>query len=231
VTLRLESATGAGQYKVDSNVLKQYWTQCLHLADDLQLPHPTDFARMLELPGVVSEVNTGGPDENAEWPVLQSVLKEALQKLQEFRTAEGESMHRDLRQICRLVAGEVDRVAQLAPSVVVNYRNRLQQRVNELLRESDVHVQPSDLIREVSIYSERADINEELTRLRTHFQQFEAFLDESVSQGRKLEFLCQEMFREVNTVGAKANDVGIAHGVVEMKAAIEKMREILQNVE
>ena len=104
-------------------------------------------------------------------------------------------------------------------------------RVRELLEGSEAKVGDSDLIREVSIFAERCDINEEITRMRSHLAQFDEFLNEAVSMGRKLEFLTQEMFREVNTIGSKANDVTIAHSVVEMKAAIEKMREILQNVE
>ena len=86
-------------------------------------------------------------------------------------------------------------------------------------------------MREVSIFADKCDINEEITRLRSHLEQFAEFLDQESSQGRKLEFLSQEMFREVNTIGSKANDVGIAHAVVEMKSAVEKLREVLQNVE
>ena len=92
-------------------------------------------------------------------------------------------------------------------------------------------VADADLIREVSIFADRSDINEEITRLKSHLDQFQAFIREPVSTGRKLDFLSQEMNREVNTIGSKANSVAIAHAVVEMKAAIEKMREILQNVE
>jgi uncharacterized protein (TIGR00255 family) len=88
-----------------------------------------------------------------------------------------------------------------------------------------------DLIREVSLFADRCDITEELTRLRSHLQQYRKLLDAEISSGRKLEFLGQELFREINTIGSKANDVEIAHRVVDMKAAIEKMREIIQNVE
>ena len=87
------------------------------------------------------------------------------------------------------------------------------------------------MIREVAVYADRCDINEEITRLRCHLQQFDAFLNSDQSLGRKLEFLGQEMFREINTIGSKANNVTIAHSVVEMKAAIERVREVLQNVE
>lgn len=231
MTLRAVNVDSAPRFRVNTDVLRQYWTQCLEFAGDVQLPAPADFTKLLELPGAVTEVDSSASDIATQWHEIQNTVKQALVMLRKFRIAEGQSMQTDLRQNCRIVAAEVDRVAGLTGNVVVNYRDRLQQRVNELLTDADVRLDPADLIREVSIFAERVDINEELTRLRAHLEQFDVFLDESESQGRKLEFLCQEMFREVNTIGAKANDVGISHGVVEMKAAIEKMREILQNVE
>ena len=140
-------------------------------------------------------------------------------------------MLRDLRLNAGIISEQLMQVADLAPQVVASFRDRLLERVKELLATSDVSVDSSDLIREVSIFSERCDINEEITRLRSHLEQFETFLQGDSSQGRKLEFLSQEMFREVNTIGAKANNVAIAHSVVEMKSAVEKIREVLQNVE
>ena len=114
---------------------------------------------------------------------------------------------------------------------VDEYRSKLLERVNEFLEQNGVSIEPDQVIREVSLYADRSDINEEITRLRAHLEQFDRFLEEPQSQGRKLEFLGQEMFREVNTIGSKSNSVQIAHAVVEMKSCIEKMREILQNVE
>jgi uncharacterized protein (TIGR00255 family) len=130
-----------------------------------------------------------------------------------------------------IISEQLVQVTEMAPQVVSSFRDRLLERVKELLATSDVTVDSSDVIREVSIYSERCDINEEIMRLRSHLEQFEAFLQGESSQGRKLEFLSQEIFREINTIGAKANNVTIAHAVVEMKSAVEKIREVLQNVE
>jgi uncharacterized protein (TIGR00255 family) len=115
--------------------------------------------------------------------------------------------------------------------VVNEYREKILERVRRTLAETEAKIESSDLIRDVSIFSDRADINEEISRLECHLDQFEVFLNEKTSSGRKLEFLSQEMFREINTIGSKANDVQIAHSVVEMKAAIEKTREMLQNIE
>ena len=122
-------------------------------------------------------------------------------------------------------------VAALAPQVVNDYREKLLERVRRMTTEASISVGPNDIIREVAIFADRCDVNEEITRLGSHIEQFRRMLNGSTSQGRKLEFIGQEMFREINTIGSKANSVDIAHSVVEMKAAIERIREVLQNVE
>ena len=115
--------------------------------------------------------------------------------------------------------------------MIRGYRDKLLERIRELLKGSNVAINEPDLIREVSVFADKCDINEEITRLRCHLEQIEAFLDDKVSQGRKLDFLTQEMGREVNTIGSKANQVLLARCVVEMKTAVERIREVLQNVE
>jgi uncharacterized protein (TIGR00255 family) len=231
VTVRIQRLDGGYQYALNREVIDGYWKQLIQIALTLEAPGPTDLSRLLLLPGAVSEEGEGVLDSEAGWPVIRDALQSALEKLQRFRCDEGRSMEDDLRLNGRKIGEQLDQVAKLAPQVVSDFRDRLRERVNELLKGADVTVSDSDLIREVSVYSERCDINEEITRLRCHLDQFEAFLKDAVSQGRKLEFLSQEMFREVNTIGSKANNVEIAHCVVEMKAAVEKIRENLQNVE
>ena len=140
-------------------------------------------------------------------------------------------MRQDLVQQCELIAAQLETVAERAPTVIVQYRDKLKDRVTQLLRDTGVSVTDADLIREVSLFADRCDINEEITRMRSHLDQFSECLNQKESAGRKLEFLCQEMFREVNTIGSKSNNVDIAHAVVEMKGCIERLREIVQNVE
>ena len=115
--------------------------------------------------------------------------------------------------------------------MAAGYRTRLGERLSKILAEFSVTLDEADLIREVSIFAERSDISEEIVRLRSHLEQFAAIMTLEESSGRKLEFLTQEMFRETNTIGSKANDVQIARHVIEIKAAIERMREMIQNVE
>jgi len=107
----------------------------------------------------------------------------------------------------------------------------MHERLQSLLAELGVTITPADLIKEVSVYAERSDISEEIVRLKSHLEQFDTFMGTAESSGRKLEFLTQEMFRETNTIGSKANNVEIARHVIEIKAAIERIREMIQNVE
>jgi uncharacterized protein (TIGR00255 family) len=190
-----------------------------------------DLAQLLVVPGVVSDESRRSADVQADGEIIRRLLAEALAKLQTFRIDEGRSMASELAQNAAQVDECLKQVIALAPQVVAEYRAKMLERVRQLLADSGVTLTESDLIREVSIFSDRSDINEEITRLRSHLEQFESFIREPASTGRKLDFLSQEMNREVNTIGSKANNVAIAHSVVEMKAAIEKMREILQNVE
>jgi uncharacterized protein (TIGR00255 family) len=154
-----------------------------------------------------------------------------MDNLSHMREEEGRAMATDLAANCRAIAGELDAIAERAPLMVETYRNRLEERLKKLLAEQSVTLEPADLIREVSIFAERSDISEEIVRLRSHLEQFDAIMGLAESSGRKLEFLIQEMFREVNTIGSKSTDVEIARHVIEIKTAIERLREMIQNVE
>ena len=129
------------------------------------------------------------------------------------------------------IGGVLRNIRQRAPEVVASYRDRLHERVRKLLAELDIEIDRSELIKEVSVFAERSDISEEVVRLDSHLDQFQQIMNEPESPGRKLEFLTQEMFRETNTIGSKANDVEISRQVVEIKGTLEKIRELVQNVE
>ncbi|MBX3438855.1 MAG: YicC family protein [Planctomycetaceae bacterium] len=231
ITLRVDSVTSTGRYHIDHDVLQSYWEQVVAITDEMHLTPPNSLTEFLELPGVVVEHDDGEADAEVDWPLLERTLTQAIAQLNEFRRREGASMQRELAHHCALVAGRLDQVAERAPAVIVQYRDKLKDRVSQLLRDTGVSIKEDDLIREVSVFADRCDINEEIARLRSHLVQFGECLDEPESAGRKLEFLCQEMFREVNTIGSKSNDVTIAHAVVDMKGTVEKLRELVQNVE
>lgn len=230
VTLRIAHDASPDRFELNQEMLQSYWQQLHRIAEATHAPAPGDLGWLLQLPGAVTEPDNEA-DPQAAWPDVSEVLKESLQKLQEFRRSEGESMGAELAAQCRGVKEQLDRIAVRAPGVVKDYRERLTERIRGLLAEHAVQTSDSDLLREMGLFADRCDITEEITRLRSHLEQFEAVMAQDESQGRKLEFLSQEMFRETNTIGSKANDVEIAHCVVEMKANVEKVREILQNVE
>lgn len=231
VSVRVDRHGAAEDFQVNRQALEAYWSQLQTLAQAIKAPHPSDLTQLLLLPGVIADDAQRALDLDREWQAMQPVLRESLETLQAFRVDEGRAMGQELAANVGTIAQQLERVAGLAPQVVSEFRTKMLERVRQVLAEGNVGVTEADLIREVSIYADRSDINEEITRMRCHLEQFTAFLEEKTSTGRKLEFLSQEMFREANTIGSKANNVSIAHAVVEMKAAIEKIREILQNVE
>jgi uncharacterized protein (TIGR00255 family) len=186
---------------------------------------------LLALPGVADDGELDDETARQLWGPLETAVGEALQNLQQFRRREGEAMVADLRRHCGEIAARLSVVAELGPNVIAEYRDRLLARVRELVASAEIQLNPADVSREVSLFADRCDISEEITRLRSHLDQFLSLFTAAGSQGRKLEFLCQEMFREANTIGSKSNDVGIAHAAVEIKTSIERMREIVANVE
>lgn len=231
VSIDVQSATNTSGAQLNAAVLKEYWQQIKDVSHEVTAGLPSDLGCLLPLPGVVSDRTHGELNADRDWPFLKQLLAEALAKFKEFRVREGRSMQDDLCLNGRAIATNLDEIIKTAPEVVQQYRDKLLERIRDLLKGTNVVVSEPDLLREVSLHADRCDINEEITRLRCHLEQFEAFLNDKVSQGRKLDFLIQEMFREVNTIGSKANNVSLAHCVVDMKASVERIREVLQNVE
>jgi len=229
VSMRVRFHGGQSEYRIDSDLLRSYQTQLSEIvASDGNRPH---LGHLLQLPGVVTQTDLPDDLVNSLWPAVEKCLTEALDHFDDFRQREGESMRQDMERQCEVIETEVRQVALLAPQVVAEYRDKILERVRRLISDAAVSIGENDVIREVALFSDRCDINEEITRLRSHTEQFRRMLNGDSSQGRKLEFIGQEMFREINTTGSKANNVTIALSVVEMKAAIERMREVLQNVE
>jgi len=230
VNLRVDHLQGDAGYTIRRSVLSDYVTQLRTLATELRLSPPGDLAALLALPGVVVEgcASSLTPEDGE---IIARAMHAALDRLNEFRVREGDAMARELSQLCDALEASMAAVATRAPLVVQDYRARLQSRISEVLRGAGLNVPDVDLVREVGLFADRSDINEELTRLRSHIEQFRSLIAGGESSGRTMEFLCQELNREVNTIGSKANDVEIARAVVDGKGSIERIREIVQNVE
>ena len=231
VNIRIDRAKSPDDYRINAEVLGGYRRQLETIGSQWSLPEPVALESLLLLPGVVSENSSSSINADDHWPAIRDTLKTAIDSLQAMRAEEGRTMAADLAANSRLAAAGLDAVADRAPRVVEAHRTRLQERLQKVLDEFDVTLDPGDLIKEVALFADRSDISEEIVRLRSHLEQFEAIMQSSESSGRKLEFLTQEMVRESNTIGSKANDVEISRHVIEIKAAVERIREMIQNVE
>jgi uncharacterized protein (TIGR00255 family) len=231
VNLRVDRRTSVDDYRINVAVLESYRRQLQAYTGRQEWSDPEDLQMLLSLPGAVDEHAIADHDPREDWPAIEPVVREALAAMTRMRTEEGVALAADLAHNGRLILESLDAIARRAPEVAQAYQSRLTQRVQQALSELNVTVEPADLLREVSLFAERSDVSEEIVRLRSHLQQYESALLLPESSGRKLEFIAQEMGREVNTIGSKANDAEISRLVVEIKTALERIREQIQNVE
>lgn len=229
--LRIRHLASAEDYRLNTRVLNQYVDQLQEVAAKRNLDEMIRLEPLASLPGVVEELSTESLDAASLWPLVEPTLQAAIDQLTTMRTAEGEALAVDLNDQCKAVAACLDAIEKQAPTVSESYRKRIQDRVNESLSSLNVTLDPSDLIREVALFTDRSDISEEIVRLRSHLQQFVEAQNLPESAGRKMEFICQEMGRETNTIGSKANDALISQQIVEIKTALERIREQIQNVQ
>ena len=233
VNVRVDRKRSPDDYRINVDVLERYQQQLRSLMRKWNGTKTEDpsLEAMLPLPGVVDDASGEAIDATADWPVIRRTVQAALENLGRMRGEEGRAMAADLAANCRTVAASLDQIERRAPLVVEDYRTRLFDRLKRTLAELDVVLNPADVIKEVGMFADRSDISEEIVRLRSHLEQFQATVELPESAGRKLDFLVQEMLRETNTIGSKANDVEIARHVIEIKTAIERIREMIQNIE
>jgi len=233
VLVREDSGLRPREAVVDTELARRYADALERLRRELGLAEPVTLGALLALPEVV-RLEEARPDPEATWEALHPVLQRALERLVDMRTKEGGRLAADLRERLARLESWVERVAQRAEELPRAYAQRLRQRVAELLRSLEVDQPPDEarLALEVAAFADRCDVREELVRLRSHLEEARALLEgPDGSVGRKLEFLLQEMQREVNTVGSKAADLEVTRAVVEMKSELEAIREQVQNVE
>jgi uncharacterized protein (TIGR00255 family) len=228
VTLRRGTARGTQAPRVDAALAAEYARAFQAVGRELGLPGEVTLGQVLAAEGVVT-LEEWAVDLAAARAAAAQGLSRALDALCTMREREGEALARDLEGRLRSLEGWLARVAAAAPLSVEQQRARLQDRVQELARGHVVDA--ARLATEVALFADRVDVAEELTRLRSHLSQLRGLMGGREPSGRKMDFLVQEMHREVNTVGSKSQSAEIAAAVVEMKAEIERMREQVQNVE
>lgn len=229
--IRVRHLGTADDFRINKNVLNQYLDQLQEVAAVRGLDEKLRLEPLASLPGVVEGISTDAQDAGETWPLVEPTLRAALEQLSKMRAEEGAALAKDLEEQCKTVDSALAVVDTRVPHVAAHYRQRIEDRVNESLASLNVTVEPADLVREISLFAERSDISEEIVRLRSHLEQFAKAMQLPESAGRKLEFICQEMGRETNTIGSKANDSEISQQVVEIKAALERIREQIQNVQ
>jgi uncharacterized protein (TIGR00255 family) len=213
---------------LDHALAQQYHRALNQLQEALRLPGTVDLNMLLTLREILKIEEVEADIEEA-WKLMQTGFERASQALQQMRLQEGAFLAADLRHRLQLVGCHIGTIRQRVPLVVTSYRERLEGRLAELFQSHDFD--PDRLHQEAILLAERTDIAEELTRLEAHLQAMTTLLEAEGSIGRKIEFLLQEINREVNTIASKSNDAEISQVVVEIKSELERMREQIQNVE
>lgn len=229
ITLHTADGRVSNRVRLNAALAGGYVREAAALARQLELITTLSIDTLLRLPGVV-EGDDESTDAESFWPTVEDALEKALTELIKMRQREGVHLANDLQARIAAVSEVVSRVETQAPEVTRRYREQLLERIRNAGVEG---LDPDDerLLKEVALFADRSDISEELTRLRSHFQQFEELVKSAEPVGRTLDFLAQEMNREVNTLGAKANDSALSRAVVTLKSELEKFREQIQNVE
>jgi uncharacterized protein (TIGR00255 family) len=229
LTIRVSEHNLSNASKVCEDTLRSYIAQTQRVVQEFGGGITMELGSMLQLPGVLERPSFDNAGELLS--AVARVVEEALLDLNRMRCAEGEAMANQLAKGLQEIECCRNRIETRAPLVIGEYRSRLESRVRAGLADLGHHAAEVELLREVLQYSDRCDIREELVRLASHLSQFSHSMSQAESQGRKLDFLIQELIREVNTIGSKANDATIAHDVVNIKTIIEQIRELVQNVE
>lgn len=179
----------------------------------------------------VINVKEGFFDVETVWPKVEQCVNQAVANLVAMREAEGGNIYGDFIYRADLIAEKLAEIEERSPKVVEEYQAKLSERLNNLLAEHNIAVEPERLLQEVAIFADRTSITEEIVRLKSHIKQFKLIIASDQPVGRKLDFLIQEFNREANTIASKANDYTLAQIVVDVKAEIEKIREQIQNIE
>ncbi len=228
ISVRVEGSV-APQPRMVLSHARALHAQMNELAKELGVSPPQGLEWLTALPELMERPSLADAEEARS--ALSEATKSALAALDAMRGAEGRSMETDLRERVSSVRVLIDRIRARAPEMSQEYRGRLQNRLAKLLSGQHAALDPTRLELEVALLADKSDVSEELVRLDSHFEQFDSFVASADAVGRRLDFLLQEIGREVNTIGSKCQDIAVAHTVVELKAEVERLREQVQNVE
>ncbi len=214
--------------KINTELAKQYIKELKKLQNETEIIDNINVIDVSKMPEVLN-LKIEEDDEEMLWQELSEVLDNAITSFVLMRETEGNKIKEDLEERIKLIKEKIEKINEISTGLVEEYIVKLEKRVNELLKTTVVD--EARLAQEIVIYSDKCSIEEELTRLRSHISQFLNLLNENIPVGKKLDFLIQEMNRETNTIGSKANSLEITNLVVDIKTEIENIREQVQNIE
>lgn len=216
------------QVEINHALAGSYLTALRSMGEELGVPDDVTLTSLARFNDIFV-VRKAEDDEDAVWDAVAQVAGEALEKFTAMRKAEGEKLKQDILGRLSSIEGLVAQVEEISPKTVEEYRQKLTARITEVLEQKQLD--EARILTEAAIFAEKIAVSEETVRLKSHIGQFSSILADSGPLGRKLDFLVQEMNREANTIGSKAQDIGIARIVVDIKSEIEKIREQIQNIE
>lgn len=229
--IRLTNSPSQGLFEVDERALKRYFQILRRLSTSFKINDRIDIGGLLAVPGVIVPEDI---DQNKTRRIRRAILgivRKAIFQLKQMRGAEGSALSSDLAKQCKSISAALGKIRSKSRTSLKGYHKKLQQKVNEMLRETGHSLDEATIVREVAVCAERADISEEITRLESHLQRFRQSLRSANQAGRRLDFISQEMLREANTIASKATDIGIINEVLEIKCYIDRIKEQVQNIE
>jgi uncharacterized protein (TIGR00255 family) len=229
ITIHASEGKSSAKAHLNVSLAKAYATELGKLAKALKISGEVSLDQILRAPGVFQS-DAELVEADKIWPVVEKALKQSLAALVKMREREGAHLAEDLVARIGIMRSAVEKVQKQAPTTAENYRQNLLERIKSAGIEN-IAANDERLLKEIVLFADRSDISEELTRLQSHFQQFEDCRKSKEPVGRTLDFLAQEMNREINTIGSKANDAIISREVVTLKTELERFREQVQNVE
>jgi uncharacterized protein (TIGR00255 family) len=230
-TLRQKGAPAEALFEINEKALKTLMDRLGKISPTGDVERKLDLGGLLALPGILSPaIPTGAVAGRIQKKVI-AITHQAIKALKAMRATEGAALAADLQQHCKSIKTSLERIHKQSVASPVQYAEKLKKRVDEMLAAAKLKLDDDTIAREVAVFADRADISEEIARLDSHLVQFNNALSGKQQAGRKLDFICQEMLREANTMGSKAADADIVHQVVEIKCRIDRIKEQVQNVE
>jgi uncharacterized protein (TIGR00255 family) len=221
-------SVGEGRYELNLPLVRNYYDLLVQMRDEFNLKDEITLSMIAAFRDAYV-LKESGPDVSVIWGDLEEVIERAMDALTEMRKKEGENICRDLMVRIDLITKSLDSIALRAPQVVLDYQKRFGERVKEL--SGGVALDEIRLVQEIAIMADRCDITEEIVRFKSHILQFGDLLESDDAAGRNIDFLIQEMNREINTIGSKSADAEISRKVIEIKAELARIREQVQNIE